>query len=417
MEKINIQNLDLYFNHDERFKTVSLAIYFYLPFEKKYLAENAIITQLIQKTNQIYDNEVDFSYQLRSMYDMSFSATSTIIGKVQVFRLSVSFVNPKYISDNIDIIHEASLFLFNALFKPSFTKEKLDLEKQIFIKSFESIYNNKTKYAIKRFNEIMFKDEIERLNQNGDDETIKKVTIKSLKDAYKRIITSPCYLFATGNLDQALIVNDLNKYQLSKLVPYQLNSSLEFIDNYNKEIIKINEVTEEQNINQTIVCFGLRSRIRRNSKYRFALNIFSGMLGEYFHSTLFQIIREEKSLAYSVSSDVLISKGVLNIFAKISSKNIDLVKEIVKNEIKKYQAGDISEEVLELTKKAKINMVLKNGDSPFNPLYDLQEKLMGFGEINDQIIIQEFEKITIADIQEVANMFKFDTIYVLKGNL
>ncbi len=417
MKKINIQNLDLYFNHDERFKTISLAIYFYLPFNVKYLAENAILTQLIQKTNKIYENEVDFSYQLRSMYDMSFSATSTIIGKVQVFRLSISFVNPKYINEEIDIIHEATTFLFNSLFKPSFTKEKLTLEKQIFIKSFESIYNNKTKYAIKRFNEIMFKNEIEQLNQNGDTNTIKKVTLKSLNEAYKRIITSPCYIFVTGNIDQSLIINDLNKYNLSNLKPYQLTNELEFIDYFNKEITNANDIIEEQNINQTIICFGLRSNIRRNSHDRFALNILSGMLGEYFHSTLFQIIREEKGLAYSVSSDVLISKGVLNIFAKISSKNIDLVKQIVLEEIGKYQKGDISQEVLELTKKAKINMILKNGDSPFNPLYDLQYELMGFGKTNDEIIIDEFEKVTKEDVIRIANMFKLDTIYVLKGNL
>lgn len=417
MEKIKIQNLDLYFNHDQRFKTISLAIYFYLPFNQTYIAENAIITQLIQKTNQIYDNEVDFAYQLHRMYDMSFSATSNIIGKVQVFRLSVSFINPKYITENIDLMNEAMAFLFNAIFKPSFTQNKLDVEKQMFIKSFESIYNNKSKYAIKRFYEIMFKNEIEQLNQNGDEEKIKKVTLSSLNEAYKIIISSPCYLFATGDIDQNIIVNGLNQYPLTNLRPYKLDNNLTFIDYKDKEITNTNEIVEEQDINQTIICFGLRSKIRRNDANRFALNLFSGMLGEYFHSTLFQIIREQNSLAYSVSSDVVIAKGVLNIFARISNQNIDLVKNIVKDEIKKYQDGEISEEVLELTKKAKINMVLKNSDSPFNPLYDLQEELMGFKPINDDVIIQELSKVTTKDIQNVANMFKFDTIYVLKGNL
>lgn len=416
MKRINLQNLDLYFNHDKRFKTSSITIYFYYPFNVDYIAETAILRQLIQKTNGLYPTEEEFSYKLKSVYDMNFSVGYTRIASSSTFRFSISFLNPKYITENLDIIKEAVDFLMTSLFNPSFKEENIELEKAMFIKSLDSIYNNKTKYAIKKFTEILFKDELDRYNMNGDYESIEKVTKESILNAYQEMIKGSCYLFVTGDIDINDVVKNFNNYDLSILTPFNENHNLCFIDNYQKEITTVNDIVEEQDINQTIVCFGYRSDIRKNSKYRFPVSLLCGMLGEYFHSTLFQEIREKKSLAYSVSSDMMINKGVLCVYARISSKNIDLVKNIIKEEIKKYQDGIIDEKVFELTKKARINAILKNSDSPFNPLYDLQDQLLGFGDYRDEDIIEELNKCTVDDICETANKFQLDTVYVLKGN-
>ena len=176
-----------------------------------------------------------------------------------------------------------------------------------------------------------------------------------------------------------------------------------------------NRIIEEQDINQTILYIGYRSDIRRNTKYRFAYSFLSAMLGEYFHSTLFQVVREQYNLAYSIGTATQMNKGAIHIFARISKDNIELVKKLIFEEIEKYQDGIIDDKTFELTKTARINDVLKNGDSPFNPLFDLQEELMGFGKISDEIIIENITNLTKEDIKEVANMLVLDTIYILKG--
>lgn len=416
MDKINIKNLALYYNYDKRFKTSLLSFYFYFPYDHENLLELIVCKQLIQKTNALYKNEVDFNYKLKSLYDMRISSATMVSGAACAFRISVSFVNPLYIKEDIDIIDEAINFLYNTIFNVDFTNEKVELEKNLLLKNLESSYNNKTRYAIKRFKEILYSDPLEKNYVDFDRHLIEKVSKTSVLDVYNKIISSPCYLFLTGDLDINLVTNRLNNYDLSLLTPYQLPNDLNFIDNYHKKIVKVNDVIEEQDINQTIICMGYRSKIRKNSKNKIALSILSGMLGEYFHSTLFQIIREQNSLAYSVSSDVFISKGMLCFYAKISNKNIELVKQIIQDEVKKYQDGIIDLKVFELTKSAKINAILENSDSPLNPLYDLQEELMGFEKINDDILIERINALVVDDIIDVANEFILDTIYVLKGN-
>ena len=51
MDIINLQNLNLYYNYDSRFKTISVCLYFYFPVDEKYIPEIAMISQMLQKTS------------------------------------------------------------------------------------------------------------------------------------------------------------------------------------------------------------------------------------------------------------------------------------------------------------------------------------------------------------------------------
>ncbi len=415
MDIINIQNHDLYYNYDSRFKTISVCLYFYFPINEKYIPEIAMMSQMMQKTSLSYPTEESFAYYLKSIYDGSFVISSSRTGKMQSVRVSMSFVNPKYLNADINVLEKSIKFLFDTILNPDFTKDKLKLEKEILIQYHQNIYNNKSKFAALNFNNVMYEGEVETINQYGNIDLVEKVTIDSIKEAYRYLITSPSYLFVTGDIEKDIIVNEIEKYDLSIFKKYQLHDGLEFVDNYNKDIAFVNEVVDEQDINQTILFMGYRSKIRRNTKYRYAFSFLSAMLGEYFHSTLFQVIREEHNLAYSIGTQTQINKGAIHVFARISKDKIEIVKKLIIEEIEKYQDGIIDEETFELTKTQKINDVLKNGDSPFNPLFDLQEELMGFGKINDDVIIENIKALTINDIKEVANMMVLDTIYILKG--
>lgn len=415
MDIINLQNLNLYYNYDSRFKTIAVCLYFYFPIEEKYIPETLMLSQMLQKTSKRFPTEESFAYHLKSIYDGAFNITSSRTGKMQSIRVSISFINPKYIIEDINILEKSIFFLFDTLLNPNFNEENLQLEKDILIQYHQNIYNNKTKYASRQFYNAMYDGEIESVDSAGTIESVKKVTLDSIKQAYEYLINAPCYLFVTGDTPKEPIVEELNKYDLSRFKSYKYDDRLEFIDSYNKIINEANEVVEEQDINQTILFMGYRSTIRRNTKYRYAYTFLSAMLGEYFHSTLFQVVREKYNLAYSIGTTTQMNKGAIHVFARISKDSIDIVKKLIIEEIEKYQDGIIDDKTFKLTKTSKINDVLKNGDSPFNPLFDLQEELMGFGKISDDIIIENINNLTKEDIKEVANMLVLDTIYILKG--
>ena len=415
MEKINIQNLDLYYNYDSRFKTVAVCFYFYFPFDEKYVPSLSMLCQMLQKTSKKYPTEEEFAYYLKSLYDASFSITHSRCGKMQSLRVSVSFVNPKYIKEKIDIIKESISCLFDSFLNPNFTLENLELEKDILKQFHQNTYNNKTKYAAMRFTNEMYSGEIQNISSYGTYDQVDLVTLDDIVDAYNMLLNSKCYMFVTGDIKSDVIVSELNNYDLSRFNKYEFEEKLEFVDSFKKEIVSANKQIDEQDINQTIMFIGYRSDIRRNTPHRFTLMFLSALLGEYFHSVLFQVIREEHNLAYAIGTQLNMDKGAIHVYAKISKDNIELIEKLVMEEIEKIQDGIIDDKVIELTKNAKANEILKNGDSPFNPLYDLQDELMGFGKISDEMIIEKYNNITKEDLQEAANMLVLDTIYVLKG--
>ena len=90
---------------------------------------------------------------------------------------------------------------------------------------------------------------------------------------------------------------------------------MKLLDKETKDIKDIKEIIETQDISQSILCMGYRSNVLLDTEGYTAMSLFNGMLGQYFHSTLFQVIREEKSLAYYVGSDYNGRKGNLAITA------------------------------------------------------------------------------------------------------
>ena len=68
-------------------------------------------------------------------------------------------------------------------------------------------------------------------------------------------------------------------------------------------------MVEAKDHNQSIIIMGYRSDIRVSDELYNGMFLFSLMMGGFFHSSLFQEIREKRSLSYSVNSDYNNKKG------------------------------------------------------------------------------------------------------------
>ena len=180
MDIINLQNLNLYYNYDSRFKTIVVCLYFCFPVNEKYIPELSIISGMLQKTSKKYPTEESFAYYLKSIYDTSFSVSSQTTGKVQSVRVAVSFINPLFIKEDINILEKAIEFFFDTLLNPNFNEDNLQVEKDILVQYHQNLYNNKTKYASMKFNNEMYKNEMQSINHYGTIESVNAVMISFL---------------------------------------------------------------------------------------------------------------------------------------------------------------------------------------------------------------------------------------------
>ncbi|MCI6716995.1 MAG: pitrilysin family protein [Bacilli bacterium] len=412
--KLTINNENIYFEQTDKYKTIAIGVMMFTPFKKEYLAEKTLLSSMMIKVNSEFPNEQEFNIHCQELYDMGISMRSGRVGRMGVVSLSLTVVNPLYLKEKVDLLEETVNLMKTILLKPHFTSELLEQEKRLLINELEGVYNNKNQYASQQFVKTMFKNELLSIKTTGEIEDIKNVTIDSLKKAYQEILTYPRVFYVIGGVEKTKV-----EKLFSDFTSYNVNSEINsdyFIDKETKEITEVTKVIEVQNINQSILYMGYRTNIRIDDTLYTAAILFTGMLGQFFHSSLFQVIREEHSLAYYVGSDYNPRKGNLAVIAGIDAKSYDEVIKLVNEIIDNYQKGNFEDEILELTKKAYINQLKKQEDFPGSFINNIYTELANAKVLSLDEKIKAINNITKEDIITVSKALTLDTIYFLKGD-
>jgi len=108
---------------------------------------------------------------------------------------------------------------------------------------------------------------------------------------------------------------------------------------------------ERRDTEQAHVVLGMRGSSRRDPE-RYALSILNHALGGGLSSRLFQKVREERGLCYSIGSDRVsyADAGLLSISVSTSPENVEEVLTIIKGELEDLAEHGIDDRELELAK-------------------------------------------------------------------
>ena len=413
IKKISYTNFDLYYIPNKKYKTFIMGIYFLNAFDKNDSAKKWLLSNTLIRFNEVYPTEKALSSYIRDLYGLSLYSDFGRFGFSNYLKISINSINDKYL-DNEEGLFEKIVQLFNDIItKPLFDEELIELEKSLLVEDLERSFDNKSKYASKRFNEEMYKNESFKYNCIGTVEELKNVTVDDIKEIYNQIKYSKKLVYLIGDFDLNRVEKAFSKLSIEP----SIDEDLKFIDDETKLVTQVNEVIEEQSIRQSIVLMGYRSGVRNIDESFFKMVTLSSMLGSYFHSSLFQEIREKRSLAYSISTSYNSIKGDIVVFSRISANNYEEYKEVVMQIINEYKNGFFEDEILELTKKSLINDLYIDADKTSVELQHLMNEIRGIKNYTVEEKVEIINNITKEDIIEVANLLVLDTIYLLKGTL
>ncbi len=413
INKLKIKNFEVYHIKDTKFKTFTVGIYFLSPLNEKELSYKSILSNYLTKCNDKYKTEKELTTYLKKMYGMDLFCSYGRTGLVTSMNFIVRSINDKYLNDNINLLEKSVTLLNDTINNPWFNVKQIELEKKLLIEDINRLYDNKSQYATKRFIEIMMANEKARFSSVGTIEDVKSINMESLKKSYQNMLSDKKLIYVIGDFEEENIISAFENFEV---LPMN-DVNLEFIDYETKEIEKVTEVIEEQNNRQSIVLMGYRSEIRVNDKLYEPMVFLTGMLGGFFHSTLFQEIREKRSLAYSVNCDYNSRKGNFAIFAGISAQDYEEFKNVVNNIITNYQNGLIDDDDIELTKKGLINNIYKSADQQTYGIQFILNELAGIKTKTIEEKVEIINSITKEEIVDAAKCLQLDTIYLLKGNL
>ena len=178
---------------------------------------------------------------------------------------------------------------------------------------------------------------------------------------------------------------------------------------------------KKRSLEQVQMCLGVPAP-PVHSPDRFALYLLSSILGGGMSSRLFESVRENQGLAYSIYSELspFRDAGSLSIYAGMSLDKTDRVLDLTLLELRRLKDQAVAETELKRAKdqmKSNIVLGLESSSSRMNNLARQQIYFGRFFTVDE--IEAEIDRITAVEIQRVANeLFQPDLIALtLLGNL
>lgn len=399
----------------DKFKTVTFQIVFASKFTKENAAKRSLLSLVLGNSSGKYNTKKKAIDKMCDLYGATISVNCNRYHETSVIIFNLEFINERNLPNSDNLNKKAFEFFADTILNPNaydnqFSEKEFNEEKNILIQSIQKIYNNKYRYSLRKMIEVMCHDEITGYSTSGTIEDVNKITSSELYQEYLSMINNDqISMYIVGDLEEKKLLNDLKIFANLRSSDISLNTYLK--ENYS--VKKIKEIREVQKVSQAKLVMGFRSDINSADERFYQLILFNEMFGGLASSDLFRVVREENNLAYDIASLALVESKLFIITAGIETKDYELTKNLIIEQLTKYKNGDISEELLDVAKKALISDLEQTNDNPYDILSYIQDN--HFLKIDKSVeeSIKNIEEIQINDIKDAALGIKLDTIFLL----
>jgi len=408
MEKITLKNnIDLYINKSDKFKTWSASVYIYRPLNVKEASYNALLAKVLKSSTKKYPTRRLLAKQLDALYGTSIATgvrknadTHTLIFNIKAVR--DCYLPEKISSSVIELLKQ--IITEPDVENKAFKEEIVELEKTNLKKQIEAYINDKSSYADKRCIEIFCENDSYATDVNGSIDEIDKITAESLYKHYCEVLTgSRMDVFLCGNeeVDTEVFESFENKGTVPAVTAVKWNGS-------------VKEVSDVMDVTQGKLVMGFATDFSGNDK-RCALMVFNAVFGGSPTSKLFNNVREKLSLAYYANTRLSVSKGILFARSGIEISKYDRVREEIMAQLDEICKGNITPEEIDNAKAHLVNIYSSLDDDPETTVSLISGWITENETRTVEEIIEGIKNVTVEEIVEVANSYKLGAVYFLKG--
>ncbi|MDD1501296.1 pitrilysin family protein [Lysinibacillus sp. CNPSo 3705] len=409
------KGVNLHIRQTTQFKTVNFSIKWRKALTATNASERTVLTNVLQHSNAKYQTTAAFRSFLDDLYGTVLYFDTSKRGNEHTVLMNVEAVNDHYLA-NTSVLNEVLDLLHTAIFEPNlengiFKESIVEREKKTVIQRIESIFDDKSRYAQQRIQQILRPNEPASISANGTIEDIQKITPTSLFEAYQSML-------ANDKID-IYVAGDINEEEIVA----KLKEALPFNDRTPEEIPAVlpqqhpqnDYVREQQEMKQGKMHIGFSTPVRFGDADFAKMQIFNGVFGGYPHAKLFMNVREKESLAYYASSSYASHYGLVFVVSGIEPKNEEKALSLIKEQLAVMQAGDITDLEIEQTKAMLTNQLKEALDSArgqieiFDQYKDLPE------EFSVETWANKWQAVTKPDIVEMAKQVQLEAVYFLSG--
>lgn len=202
---------------------------------------------------------------------------------------------------------------------------------------------------------------------------------------------------AAGNLNHQAFVDMVNRFYQPKTVAKVTASPLE------PRISPLVQVFERAT-EQAHICYGTAALNSRDPA-RFTLSVLENIIGGSMSSRLFQKVREERGLAYSIYSyhSLYLDSGNLVIYAGTRPANVNEVMSIVLSEIEDIKKNGVDDNELSRAKDHLKGSMVLGLESTRNRMIRLGKSELTHGEIlSIDELVRRVSAVTADQVRDLA---------------
>lgn len=416
MEGIKIHKIET-----NQFKTNLYAVFLATPLSRENVTKDALIAAVLRRGTMSIPSQDKISKELEEMYGASFDCGIEKTGDNHIIKFYLEALNEEFLPEKEELTQKCINILLDIVTNPlvennGFKKEYVDSEKENLKQIINGKIDNKSRYALDRCIEEIFKGEPYGLYKYGYIEDLENITPESLYEYYKKLIQNcKIDIYYSGlfndNKTEEIINKKLQENKIeSRKAEYIVNN--ETTEKKNTEQPKI--IEDSMDITQGKLVLGLQ--INDNNKdSRFAASVYNAVLGGGANSKLFQNVREKNSLAYTASSSYIRTKNIILVHCGIDIDKYEKALETIKEQLEDMKKGNFTDEDVEDSKKLIISSIKSiSAEQDTEITYDYGQELS-----SEHMTIKEYEEkiqnTTREQIIEIANKININTIYFLKN--
>ena len=413
--------MNIYKVNNNKFKSIYISYNFTQEVnDTKIFSSYAVLASLMAKSSKSYPTQKDIEKYLNSLYGANFDVNIEKLGDLYNLEFRIEFVNKKFIPSKEELLEKILLFLKEMIYNPAqWTQDVFKREKDFILQRINERKDEKLKYGIQRAEELLCKDEPFGTYLYGEEDVVKNLSLKDIKDAYSTLINDSITVIVSGNLDgYDSIDSEIEK--IFKQYDKNFNTNIENLK-YNikrQENYKYEEVKEIQDTTQSVLSLGLRIK-ECTPKDFYVLNVYNAILGTTPSSKLFQNVREKESLAYTVRSRYYRFKDIIVIYAGINKENYKKELDVIKIQLEDIKNGNITDIEFKSARDSLLADLIEWKDSKVAMAKMKLSNLIAFKDADISIdqMREEIKNVKIEDVINISKKIEVEKVFLLGGEI
>jgi predicted Zn-dependent peptidase len=282
--------------------------------------------------------------------------------------------------------------------QPRFDAEEIERERKVILDEMKSVEDTPDDVVHDLFTEAFWPDHALGRPVLGRVETVSVFARKEIIRFFKKIYApSNLIVAAAGNLEEEQLL-DLVRERFSTL-----STPPDGIQNVPPKVSPTIQL-EEKDLELAHLVLGSEAPPQASPR-RHAAYVLNAVLGGNLSSRLFQVIREEHALAYSVFSSLspYHDTGQFSIYAGTEPQNVPRVLDLVMAELRKIKSHPVEEAELSRAKSHLRGSILMGLESTSARMSQLARQEMYFGRyVSADEVISGIDAVSSSEVLELA---------------